>query len=538
MSSVLSEWGSETRRTAVVLPTGAGKSSILAKVAAESARMGLRVAMLAHRGELLDQMADTVTAVAPDLPRPGIVRADRDEHEGNIVAASFQTLANDARLERLGPRQVLLCDETHHASSDSYRRVIESFGDSTFFAGFTATLRREDGKALRDMIDSVAYEKNLRWAIEEGYLVRPTGITVKIPELDLDKVKTTAGDFQQSELAEVMEAETPEIVKAIMINASDRRPIIFAASVVAAHDIAGLLTAQGMSAEAVTGAMSYEDRGPVYTRFRSGETRALVTVQVLTEGADFPMCDAVVIARPTQSQNLYSQMVGRALRLYEGVDIGGCHYIKNDALVLDLVGVSRVLKLVTLVSLDAGVVSKKVDTEGEELPPEDFEEVIEPIEGLGIKSLRMGPIDTIGIDLLGPDETGILWLGTAKGVPFVAPLECGYVWFLWEAGADQHGSLYTVGFMSTKGQKTGGWLVDGKALPLTIAKDIAEDDIIDKGYDFPLRRASWRRNSPPSEAQLRFASSLGIADSENMSKSRLSDEITITLVSRRLDGAH
>jgi superfamily II DNA or RNA helicase len=370
--AVYHAWGSDTRRTAVVLPTGTGKSSVIATVAAESARRGLRVAMLAHRGELLDQMADTVPTVDPDLPRPGIVRAEHDQSDAQIIAASFQTLTNGARLDGVGARRVILVDEVHHVSASSYRKVVESFGPETFFCGFTATLRREDGKALREMIDSVAYEKNLRWAIDEGYLVRPSGLTIRIPDLDLSKVRTTAGDFQNSDLAEVMEAETDEVVKAILKHCADRRPIVFAASVQACHDIADMLTQHGMTAEAVTGQMGYDDRHPIYDRYRSGQTRALVTVMVLTEGADFPMCDAVVIARPTQSQNLYSQMVGRALRLYPD---------KSDALVVDLVGTARVLKLVTLSNLEAGVPTRQVDPDGNEIEPEPEDEAVEEPAG-------------------------------------------------------------------------------------------------------------------------------------------------------------
>lgn len=825
VQAVFNEWGSETRRTAVVLPTGTGKSTVIAKIAAESHAMGLSVVMLAHRGELLDQMAATVAEVDPAFGRAGIVRAEADESHRPIVAASFQTLMNDYRLNRLGQRRVILTDECfvagtpvdgrpietlrpgdtvtawseqtrtftrrrvvrtmasvpsalvrvtttddetfictpghpfltpvgwvpagelsrgvqlhhanalqavrysggdhhevparqdsetrlgvlregmfhgvprgdqfahdgghepearvpayagtepyaqsgnasegfsdaalhrapsdgsgrerdrghgaailigpraelgygsgypddgrsasaqvlrghrephtenrsgsgraqsqhtgsacvrraedrptggprvesvaflepgsdgrygglcpdglvynievesdhtytvgtgvvvhncHHVTADSYRRVVESFGSDTFFCGFTATLRRSDGKALRDMIDSVAYEKNLRWAIGEGHLVPPTGITVKIPDLDLGKVKTTAGDFAGSDLAEVMEAETDEVVKAILKHCANRHPIVFAASVQAAHDIADALSAQGMPAQAVTGAMSYADRQPVYDRFRSHDIQALVTVMVLTEGADFPMCDAVVIARPTQSQNLYSQMVGRALRLWRN---------KTDALVLDLVGTSRVLKLVTLASLDSGAPVRKVDTEGDDLPPEDDEEDLLADAGLTArpKNRRMGPIDTIGIDLLGPDETGILWMGTEKGVPFIAPPESGQVVFLWEAGYDHREPLYRVGHMARKNSTDSGWLDEGRMYPLALAKDVAEDYVTDSGWALPLRAASWRKYQPPSEAQLRYARSLGILDAETLTKARLSDEITITLVSRRLD---
>lgn len=524
VNAVLREWGSETRRTAVVLPTGTGKSTVIAKLAAESARMGLRVALLAHRGELLDQMADTVPQVDPALPRPGIVRADENDHDHQIVAASFQTLVNSDRHAALGRRDVLLVDETHHVTADSYRRVVEGFGSDAFMCGFTATLRREDGKALRELIHSIAFERNLRWAIGERFLVKPRGITVKIPDLDLGKVKTTAGDFQNRDLAEVMESETPEVVKAILKHcaADGYRPIIFAASVMAAFDIADALTEEGMAAEAVTGSMSYAERQPVYARYRSGETRALVTVMVLTEGADFPMCDAVVIARPTQSQNLYSQMVGRALRTAPG---------KDHALVVDLVGTSRVLKLVTVSSLDAGVTPKVVDPDGNELPPEDDDEIDGGLIAPTARQRRMGPIETIGIDLLGPDETNILWLATVKGIPFVAPQESDFAWFLWQTD-DEH---YRVGKMPIKGREGGGWCSD--PLPLTLAVAFAEDQIMDEGWAMPKRSASWRKYQPASEAQLRYARTLGIINPEDMTKARLSDEISIALVSRRLDGA-
>jgi hypothetical protein len=257
-------------------------------------------------------------------------------------------------------------------------------------------------------------------------------------------------------------------------------------------------------------------------------TQALVTVMVLTEGADFPMCDAVVIARPTQSQNLYSQMVGRALRLYPG---------KTDALVVDLVGTSRVLKLVTVSNLDAGVVPKIVDPDGNELPPDDDDEIVADAPMPGIKQRRLGPIDTIGIDLLGPDETNILWLTTVKGVPFVAPQGGDFAWFLWDSPhwSTDAETLYRVGKMPIKGREQGGWISDPLPLSLAVAK--AEDAVLEEGLSMPTRSASWRRYQPPSEAQLRYARTLGIINPEDMTKARLSDEISIALVSRRLDGA-
>lgn len=542
VDSVFTEWGRGNNRTAVVLPVGAGKSTVIAKIAAQVwSEFGLRVAMLAHRAELLDQMAQTVAAVDPALPPVGIVRAEYDESRAPIIAASLQTLTNRRRLQRIGQRRVVLWDEVHHAGATSWEQVLDDLGGyrpDHFFAGFTATLRREDGKALRDIIQSVAYERSIRWAIDEKFLVKPRGLTVRIPTLDLGKVKVTAGDFANSDLAEVMEAAHPYILAAIRKHAADRRAIVFAASVDAAHSLAADLRAGGIPASAVTGDMNYTARQEVYADYRDGRTQMLVTVQVLTEGADFPMCDASIIARPTRSQNLYVQMAGRSLRLYPG---------KADALILDLVGASRIMNLVTLTDLDAGVVSRKVDLDGNELPPEDDE--IAPDVGMDAglptpKVRREGPVDMVTVDLLSESNTTTLWLQTHGGTPFLQPTGGSFFVFLWPDGND----LWKVGLMVNNWRKAiadalamgipeppkPGWLDEGRAWPMDVAIGIAEDAIETNGWPIPRRAASWRRNQAPSDAQLKFARSLGIPDCEGMTKARLSDEITVCLVTRKL----
>lgn len=527
--AVLSTWASGINRTAAVLPTGSGKSSVGADIAVRAYRdFGLHVAMIAHRAELLDQLAWTVGQVDPALPPVGIVRAERDESDAPIIAASIQTLMNSKRLERIGQRRVVIWDEVHHAGAVSWTQVLRDMGGfrpDHFFCGLTATLRREDGKALRDVIQTVAFERSLRWAVEQGFLVMPSGLTVRIPDLDLGKVKVTAGDFQQNDLAEVMEAANPYVVQAIMAHARDRRPIIFAASVDAAHMLANDLSEQGMSTSAVTGDMPYLSREAIYYAFREGRTQALVTVQVLTEGADFPMCDCAVLARPTRSQNLYSQMVGRALRTYPG---------KTDALVLDLAGSSRVLSLVTLSDLDCGSTSRKIEVDGTEIPPEDDEEAVPT--GRAPRSIRTGPVDLVTIDLLGSAQTGVNWLQTRGGYPFVQPTGAGYFVFLWPDGND----LWKVGAMVSDRRALDrpldqGWLDDGKAWPVDVAAGIAEDFITERGDASPLRKASWRRNQAPSDGQVKYARGLGITEPEQYTKAALADLMDVAIVSRHLD---
>jgi superfamily II DNA or RNA helicase len=549
VQAVINDWAESTRRVGVVLPTGAGKSTVIAALAAASVRLDLRVVLLAHRAELLDQMALAVAAVDPELPPVGIVRAHKDDHDAPIVAATLQTLVNPKRRLALGERHVILWDEVHHIGAATWHQVLVDLGgyEGAFMCGFTATMRREDGKRLGEVIEKISYERDLRWAIEQGFLSRPRGLTVRIPDLDLASVKTVAGDFQNNELAEVMEASTETVVEAIENFAPGRRCIVFAAGVDAAHALASGLRQRGSAAEAVDGSMHPDSREPIYQRFRDGETTHLVTVQILTEGADFPMCDAAVIARPTKSQVLYSQMVGRALRLYPG---------KEDALVLDLTGTTRVLKLVTLTDLDAGVESKAVELDGTEIDGWDDPLDTEAADSAPPDKLRReGPVDMIEIDLLSSESTGVLWFQTVTGIPFMQPSASSstrfypyddaelpdaqrisygpseVVAFLWRDDDDP--DLWQAGWMTMKGSKIGGWIQEAPSGVL-IASGAAEDWMVEAFGKLPLRRASWRDSQPPSSAQLNLARMIGIPDTEHMTKARLSDEISIKLVSRRL----
>ncbi len=543
VKAVLHTWGGGINRTGVVLPTGSGKSTVIAKLAEIALRQhGQAVALVAHRAELLDQMAREFAAVAPDLPPVGLVQGARGtDYRAPVVAASVQTLARSAdRIAELGRRRVILWDETHHIGAATYERTFDTMGGydpGTYFCGFTATMRRDSGSPMRGLIKSIAFERSLRWAVDAGHLVMPYGLTVRIPELDLNKVKVSRGDFVDSELAEVMEAASPYIVQAILANAWHRRSIIFAASVDAARELATALTGAGLPSEAVTGDMHVtKDREPVYARFRSGMTRAIVTVAVLTEGADFPMCDCVVIAAPTRSGNKYSQMVGRGLRTYTETDpYGNIVYTKTSAVIMDLVGVSRVLSVISVSDLDCGAPVKAVELDGTEIEPDELEPEPEATGSGKPRTKREGPISMVSIDLLAPGKSDVLWLSTpGAGIPFIAPIRSPIVVFL----HPMPDGTFRVGFMNTTGNsRVGDWIDDGRPWALDVATTIAENYLETRGYDLPRHTDSWRRTSKPSDGQLIMARRYGIEDYEIMSKARLSDEITVRRVAPYLDPA-
>lgn len=523
------------KRTGVVLPTGAGKSTVIAKLAVNSYYRGDPVVMIAHRAELIDQMTSTIFEVDPTIPRSavGIVQAEQDDHSAPIVGATLQTLRNARRLKSLGKRKVILWDEVHHAAAEGFHTTFEDLGgyDDALMCGFTATMRRaERGRiGLGDVIEEIAYTKDLKWAIEQGFLTRPKGLTVRLDDLNaLNEVRTVAGDFAQGEMQAVMEAASQYVVDAIKLHAPNRRPIIFAASVDAAHAIGNMLTENQMPTVVVTGEMPYDARRESYQAFRDGTARAMVTVMVLTEGADFPMCDCVVLARPTQSSNLYSQMVGRCLRLWPG---------KDDALVLDLTGSARNMRLTSLPQILPGVTTRVVGGDGE-----DFVEETEPEEVREIlrqpRQRRRGPVEMVSIDIVTGRTREVLWLETVKGVPFVS-LTDGWCVFLWpEGGTKQGAQNWAVGNINTR-TRQGGWMGQKEEyLPLDEAIEYAERAIPQAGFELPQRNANWHSSSSaPSEAQLRLARTLGIVEYEDMTKGRLSDEISIVFASRVLDPA-
>jgi hypothetical protein len=164
---------------------------------------------------------------------------------------------------------------------------------------------RDDGKALGDVWSEVVFEKDLMWAIREGYLIAPHGKTIAIQGLNqLASIRSVRGDYNQTELADVMNASVDSTVDAILRHCPDSAMIVFAAGVKHAATLAGKLTAAGIPARDVTGAHKRDYREEAYSDFREGRINCLVTVQVLTEGADFPRCDTVVLARPTRSKVL------------------------------------------------------------------------------------------------------------------------------------------------------------------------------------------------------------------------------------------
>jgi superfamily II DNA or RNA helicase len=520
------------RFPAVVLPCGSGKSVITAHLAAENlAAHNNRVLVLAHRDELLDQVADKIRRVAPSLS-VGKVKADDDDVFADVVVASVQTAARPLRLARLvasqksspdrKPRQfgLVVTDECHRAAAMSYGKIYDALPRARK-AGFTATLSRGDGVGLGSVIDDVVYSKSWLWMIKNGYLVDPVGQVVSVDDLDLSGVRRSGGDYAAGSLGDAMiDTGAPDVIaSAYRRYASNRSGVVFTPTVAAAYGVREALADAGTTAAVVDGNTPRAERLRIYEDSRTGRVQVIVNCAVLTEGFDAPWVSAVV-PPITRSEGRFQQSVGRSMRLYPG---------KTDALVLSVGGMSG--RLCTLVDLQPGSVKEirpgesLTDAEARE---ETAAETVIPgsAKGFGLKVKH--------VDMFSASKS--LWLRTDGGVMFV-PVADGEV-FLWK-GEDGLWDVRHAPRPTARLKIRWPKLYSGLSLEMAMAwGEAAAEDMgtTATGTALSTRSASWRRKKePPSPGQIDAARYLDVVIPEGATKAEVSDLLSVRTATLKFD---
>lgn len=202
----------------------------------------------------------------------------------------------------------ILVHNCHHASANTYKRILKHF-TPRLLLGFTATPNRADHVRLDDVFEKIIFQRDLRWGVQNGWLSDIFCRRVTIG-YDLSAVKTRGGDFAPGELDEALDG-TEQAVADAYRQYAEGATLIFAASVRHAQAIAAEI---GPDAVVVTG--ETKNRADIIRDFTERKIKCLVNVMVFTEGTDIPLIETLIIARPTQSDSLYTQMVGRGLRLH------------------------------------------------------------------------------------------------------------------------------------------------------------------------------------------------------------------------------
>lgn len=312
LDSIRDAWQRGLQCSAVVLPTGSGKTVIFAELATRFIRDdGRRVMVLVHRDELAAQAVSKIEAAAPHL-NVGRVQAEDDETHADVVVASVQTLSVDRRLSGMiesqdghGEIGLIIYDELHHSLAESWLVIRDAF-ECAAHVGFTATFERGDGGFLSQVWQEVVYTRTAESMTRDGHLV----------PVNTDRSGVILVDGR---------ADAPRVIATVLArDMPDRRTIVFCPDVADAQATAAAI---GPAAAVITGTTDRDVRHKIYEAFRSGMLRVLVSCMVLTEGFDMPEADCAVISRNTKSGPLRTQMIGRVLRPSPG---------KRDAIVLDV----------------------------------------------------------------------------------------------------------------------------------------------------------------------------------------------------------
>lgn len=317
-TAIFKEWDDGKQKTLLVLPTGCGKTIVFAKVTEDCVRMGKRVLILAHRGELLDQASDKI-AKATGL-RCAVEKAEESCLGSwfRIAVGSVQTLMREKRLKQFSPDyfQTIIVDEAHHCISDSYQNVLNYFNEAEVL-GVTATPDRGDMKNLGSYFESLAYEYTLPKAIKEGFLSPIKALTIPL-KLDLTGVSQQAGDFRAADLGTALDPYLYQIADEMIKHCQGRKIVVFLPLVKTSQKFCDVLNEKGFRAAEVNGNSS--DRAEVLADFEADKYNVLCNSMLLTEGWDCPSVDCIIVLRPTKVRSLYSQMVGRGTRLFPGKD--------------------------------------------------------------------------------------------------------------------------------------------------------------------------------------------------------------------------
>lgn len=331
----------EGKNPCLQLPTGGGKSHVVAKICMDSVINWpeTRVLMLSHVKEILEQNSEKLRQHWRNAPL-GIFSASvgRKELGEPITFAGIQSVRN--RANELGHIDLVIIDECHlvsHKEEGSYRNLInelKQINGNLIVIGLTATPYRlghglitEGGALFDDIIEPITVKE----LIDQGYLATLRSKSTA-HKLDVEKVKKRGGEYIESALQAAVNTleDNEKVIEEVIKRAEDRKAwLFFCTGVDHATEIKELLINRGIKAEVITGKTPKKEREKILDRYKRGEIQALANANVLTTGFDYPNIDLIALIRPTMSPALYVQMVGRGLRLKDHTD---------HCLVLDFAG--------------------------------------------------------------------------------------------------------------------------------------------------------------------------------------------------------
>lgn len=551
----------DATRLAVQMATGLGKTITFAHEAetwlcnegSQDDTYQKRVLILVHTDELTRQAEQKIRMVCGHAWDIGVVKAERNETDADIIVASVQTLANPERRVQITDVGHIIVDECHHAIAQSYRSILVHYGamcacwtspdnaegplrecpdhgdgsvTPTTVTGYTATLERGDGNSLASIWQDVVFSRSISWGVRRGYLIPPRAYRVEVPSSSLgaDQLQVTNPTVLDAQLVDSIAPDL--VVDQWFDHAEGRSTVLFAPLVRSANTFAEAFRNAGVHAVVIHGGMPTEDRRLALKQYEAGEIDVLCNAMVLTEGWDVPRTECVIVARPTQSRPLFVQMVGRGLRPWLESPTP-----REDQHCVLLVVADATTDLCSVADLsDRPIVAADGKTLTELEDEFDLSGGLAPDED----QHYTGVVHAREFDPL-IQRSSKVWHRTKGGTFFLPYGDRAWVFIV---HMDGDWMIYATGPQRNT--------LVGSAPDLELAMALAEDTATDLGGNLAAlyadKNRAWRKGTPTREQQ-DFAIRLGLTQqlkaitSERRSgkAGRLSDLIEMTVASRRID---
>lgn len=316
----------EYNKALVVMATGLGKTYL----AGFFAQNFNKVLFIAHREEILLQARDSFQRIMPDR-KYGIYNGKHKERGADAVFASIYTLSMQTHLHHFSPDEfdLIIVDEFHHAAADSYKRAIEYFKPK-FLLGITATPDRNDNKDVYAICDgNVAFRLDFLDAIENRWL-SPFKYYGVYDETDYSQITWLGTRYDEEEL---LQAQLKEEMAEKILNAwkdkKQTRTIGFCSSIKQANFLSNFFNQKGYNTVSLHSQQIEISRHDAISALSTGNLDVIFTVDLFNEGVDIPSVDTLLFVRPTESLTVFTQQIGRGLRL---------HPDKDHCVIIDLIG--------------------------------------------------------------------------------------------------------------------------------------------------------------------------------------------------------
>jgi len=294
------------RSVLAVLPTGGGKTVCFSHIAEAAARKGNRVLILVHRQELLDQASRSLPM------HHGIIAAGRGMDLSHAVqVASVQTVARRLHLLPRDHFQLLVVDEAHHTSAGTWARTLEHFNAAKLL-GVTATPIRSDCRGLGEHYQSMVQGPSAAWLTDNGYLARARVLAP--PGFSATGLRKRMGDFDPKQAEDRVRTIHGDCVSHYRQHLNGQTAIAFCCSIAHAEAVAAVFMQAGIAAASIDGSMDTATRRHLLEQLGAGRLKVLTSCALIGEGVDVPSVGGCILLRPTASEALHLQMIGRCLR--------------------------------------------------------------------------------------------------------------------------------------------------------------------------------------------------------------------------------